>query len=93
MNLNKAQRAEIARIAASHGARNVRLFGSHARGEPTPSIDVDLLVELAPESTLLDLIAIKQDVEDLLGCSVDVVTEAAVSPYLRDEVLKSAVPL
>jgi len=93
MRLAEAQREEIARIAARHGARNVRLFGSHAHGEPTPNSDVDLLVELAPESTLLDLIAIKQDVEDLLGCSVDVVTEAAVSPYIRDEVLKTAVPL
>ena len=93
MNLSKAQRAEIRRIAARHGARNVRLFGSHARGEPTASSDVDLLVELAPESTLLDLVAIKQDVEDLVGCPVDVVTEAAVSPYLREEVLKTAVPL
>jgi predicted nucleotidyltransferase len=93
MRLGKVQREEIARIAARHGARNVRLFGSHAHGEPTPSSDVDLLVELGPESTLLDLIAIKQDVEDLLGCPVDVVTEAAVSPYIRDEVLKTAVPL
>jgi hypothetical protein len=93
MKLDEAQREEIARIAARHGARNVRLFGSHAHGQPTQSSDVDLLVELAPESTLLDLIAIKQDVEDLLGCRVDVVTEAAVSPYIRDEVLKTAVPL
>jgi uncharacterized protein len=93
MSLSQIQCAEIVRIAARHGARNVRLFGSHAHGEPTPSSDVDLLVELAPESTLLDLVAIKQDVEDLLGCPVDVVTEAAVSPYLRDEVLKTAVRL
>ena len=93
MKLGEAQREEITRIAARHGARSVRLFGSHAHGEPTPSSDVDLLVELGPESTLLDLIAIKQDVEDLLGCPVDVVTEAAVSPYIRDEVLKTAVPL
>lgn len=93
VTLDDAQRAEIVRIAAGHGARRVRLFGSHAHGNQTPGSDVDLLVELAPERTLLDLIAIKQDVEDLLGCPVDVVTEAAVSPYIRDEVLKTAVPL
>lgn len=55
MDLSNAQRAEIVGIAASHGARNVRLFGSHAHGKPTASSDVDLLVELTPESTLVDL--------------------------------------
>jgi predicted nucleotidyltransferase len=93
MKLGESQRQEIRRIAARHGARNVRLFGSHVQGKSTPSSDVDLLVDLPSDSTLLDLIAIKQDVEDLLGCPVDVVTEAAVSPYIRDEVLRTAVPL
>ena len=55
--------------------------------------DVDFLVELEDGRSLLDLIALKQDLEDLLGCKVDVVTEAAVSPYLRERVLKEAVAL
>ena len=93
MNLGKEQREQIVRIAASHGARRVRLFGSQARGKSTPSSDVDILVDLAPGSTLLDLVAIKQDIEDLLGCPVDVVTEAGLSAYIRDEVVKNAVPL
>ena len=89
----KSHRADILRIAESHGARNVSVFGSHARGEAKSGSDVDVLVELAPGHTLLDLIAIKQDLEDLLGCGVDVVTEASISPYIRADVLSEAIPL
>jgi hypothetical protein len=89
----KDRREDILRIAVHHGARNVRVFGSVARQEAKPGSDVDLLVELEPGRSLLDIIAIKQDVEDLLGCDVDVVTEAAISPYIREQVLKEAVHL
>ena len=85
------KREEILRIVASHGARNARVFGSLARGEAGPDSDVDILVSLDPGRSLLDLVAIKQDLEDLLGCEVDVVTEAAISPYIRDRVLSEAV--
>lgn len=88
-----SHREEIQRIAVRHGARTVRVFGSVARGEAGPDSDVDLLVEMDRGRTLLDIIAIKQDVEDLLGRRVDVVTEAAVSPYMRESVLKEAVSL
>jgi predicted nucleotidyltransferase len=87
----QGKRDEVLRIAAKYGARNVRVFGSLARGEAGPGSDLDLLVSLDPGRSLLDLIAIKQDLEDLLGCEVDIVTEAAISPYLRDQVLKEAV--
>jgi predicted nucleotidyltransferase len=87
------KREEILRIAASHGARDVRVFGSRARGEASPASDLDLLIKLEPGRTLLDIVAIKQDLEDLLGCKVDVVTESAVSRYIRDEVLRQAVEL
>ena len=87
------RREEVLRIATSHGARNVQVFGSLARGEARPDSDIDLLVKLDPGRSLLDLVAIKQDLEDLLGCQVDVVTEAALSPYIREEVLKEAVSL
>lgn len=87
------KRDEILRIATSHGARDVRVFGSLARGEAGPESDIDILVKLDPGRSLLDIIAIKQDLEDLVGCKVDVITEAAISPYIREEVLREAVSL
>lgn len=87
------KREQVIKIAASHGARNVRLFGSLTRGQVRLDSDVDLLVKLDSGRSLLDLIAIKQDLEDLLGCAVDVVTEAALSPYIREQVLKETVSL
>ena len=89
----REHRAEILAIAARHGARSIRLFGSLARGEARPDSDIDLLVELEPGRSLLDLVAIKQDLEDVLGRPVDVLTERSLSPYLRDRVLESAIPL
>ncbi len=89
----KNKRQEIRRIAKSHGATRVRLFGSAARGEIRPDSDVDVLITLEPGRTLLDIVAIKQDLEDLLGREVHVVTELALSPYMRDHVLKEAVNL
>jgi uncharacterized protein len=86
-------REEILRIAATHGAQNVRVFGSVSRGEAGSKSDLDLLVKLESGRSLLDLIAIKQELEDLLGREVDVVTEDGVSPYIREQVLKEAVSL
>ena len=88
-----AKRAEIAHIAEKHGARNVRLFGSVVRGEAKESSDVDVLVNLDEDRSLLDHIALIQDLEDLLGCKVDVVTEGALHRLLRDRILQEAVPL
>ena len=87
------RRDEILRIAQSHGARIVEVFGSRARDRARPDSDVDLLVTLEQGRSLLDLIAIKQDVEDLLGLQVDVLTHGSVSPYLRERVLRDAVRL
>jgi len=87
------KRQDILRLATQHGARNVRVFGSLARGEARPDSDVDILITLEPERSLLDLIGLQQDLEDLLGCKVDVVTEASVSPYIRPQVLQDAVAL
>ena len=84
---------DIKSIAAGFGAKNVRVFGSMARDEVSPDSDVDILVELEEGHDLLDIIAIKQELEELLGRQVDVVTEASVSPYIRDEVLRQAVAL
>lgn len=87
------RRADIIAIAARHGARSVRVFGSVARGDAREDSDIDLLVDLEPGRSLLDLIAIKQDLEDALKAPVDVVTEASLSPYLRQQVLEEAVTL
>ena len=89
----KEKRNQILTIAMQYGAGKVRIFGSIARGEGKRDSDLDILVELESGRSLLDIIAIKQDLEDLLDCKVDVVTEAALSPYIRDEVLSQVVSL
>jgi len=91
--LLERHRLDILRIARSHGARRIRVFGSFARGEERADSDLDVLVELDPGRDLLDIVAIKQDLEALLGRSVDVVTERAVSPYIRESVLREAAAL
>jgi len=89
----RAKREEILRIAAQHGARNVRIFGSVARGEAKLDSDVDVLVDLEPGRSLLDLGGLLMDLRDLLGCNVDVVTEKGLRERIRDRVLREAVPL
>lgn len=86
-------REEILALAKRHGASNVRLFGSLGRGEGNEASDLNLLVRLAEGRSLLDLVALKQDVEDLLHRPVHVVTERALSHYLRERILSEAVPL
>ncbi len=86
-------REQILDLARRHGARNVRVFGSLARGEGGDSSDLDLLVTLGEGRSLLDLVGLKQDLEDLVHRPVDVVTERALSPYLRERILSEAVPL
>jgi uncharacterized protein len=90
---SRKSREEIARIAASHGARNVRVFGSTGRGEADASSDLDLLVEMSEGRSLLDLVALSNDLEDALDIKVDVVTEGSLSPYLRERILDEAVAL
>lgn len=86
-------RDEIQRIAARHGAGSVRVFGSLARGDGGEESDVDLLIQLEEGRSLLDLVALKQELESVLGRSVDVVTERSLSPTLRPLVLREAVAL
>ena len=96
MNLErllKEKREEILRIAAHHGARNVRVFGSVVRGETHAQSDIDLLVEFEPDRSLLDHAALWLDLQDLLGCKVDVVSEGGVKARLRDRILREAVPV
>jgi len=86
-------RSAILRIAAKYGARNVRVFGSVARGEATAESDIDFLVEMESGRSLFDLGGLHADLEELLGCQVDVVTDGGVSPYLKDRILAEAQPL
>ena len=89
-DLLKQRRQEILQLAARHGANNVRVFGSMARGEATPDSDVDLLVDLAPDRSLLDHVALQADLEALLGRKVDVVAENALYWLLKRRILKEA---
>jgi predicted nucleotidyltransferase len=87
------KREEILRIAARHGAYNVRIFGSVARGEVGPTSDVDFLVEMEAGRSLLDMGGLLADLRELLGREVDVVTEESIYWLLRRRILKEARPL
>jgi uncharacterized protein len=89
----RARREEILGSAAEHGASNVRVFGSMARGESDASSDVDLLVEMEPGRSLIDLVGLWQDLEDMLGTHVDVLSDGGVSPHLRERIYAEAVSL
>jgi len=89
----RQRRDEIGRIASRYGASHVRVFGSVARDEAEAQSDIDVLVRLDPERSLLDQIALKRDLESLLGCAVDVVVDDAIRPALRDRIFNEAVPL
>ncbi|HOI59546.1 nucleotidyltransferase family protein [Methanoculleus sp.] len=92
-DLIQKKRSRILAIAGRHGATNLRIFGSVARGEVGPESDLDLLVDLEPGRSLLDHIALIQDLEEALGCRVDVVTETALKERYKKRVLNEAVPL
>lgn len=87
------KREEILDIAAKYGARNVRIFGSVARGEADELSDVDFLVELEPGRSLFDLGGLQYELELLLGSQVDVVTEGGIKQRIRDRVIREAVPV
>ncbi len=89
----KQKRGEILRIAEKHGARNVRVFGSVARGEAGPQSDLDLLVDVEPVHSPWFPGGLVADLEDLLGCNVDVVEPEGLHWYIRDKVLREAAPL
>ncbi len=91
--LLQEKREEILSLASKHGAFNVRIFGSVVRGEARPDSDVDFLVELEADRSLLDRVALIQDLEDLLGRKVDVATVKGLRDVWRDRILKEAVPL
>ena len=89
----QVKRDDVLRIAASHGARNLRVFGSVARGDSDEDSDLDLLVDMEAGRSLLDMGGLLMELQDMLGCKVDVVSEKGLSPRIRERVLNEAVPL
>jgi uncharacterized protein len=93
LNELRSQRSEILSLAAHHGARNVRVFGSLVRGDERADSDIDFLVEVEPGRSLLDVIGLEQDLSELLGRKVEVLTDAGLSPYLQQQILSDAATL
>ncbi|WP_397547995.1 nucleotidyltransferase family protein [Rhodothermus marinus] len=89
----REKRGEILRLCARYGATDVRVFGSVARGEADAASDVDLVVRFEPGRSLLDHAALWLELEALLGCRVDVLSESGLKPRIREKVLKEAIPL
>ena len=86
-------RPEVLAVARRHGATNLRIYGSIAKGQEHSGSDLDLLVDLAADRSLLGLIRLRQDLEDLLGCPVDVTEAEMLHPLIRSEILNQALPL
>lgn len=87
------KREEILAIAARHGARNIRVFGSAVRDDAAPDSDMDFLVDVGPDRTPFFPGGLLADLEELLGRNVDVVTEDGLHWYIRERVMKEAVSL
>lgn len=89
----KTRREEILAIAARHGASNVRVVGSVARGEASPDSDIDLLMTIPAKRSVFDLVGLWLDLQELLGCSVSIIPDSIENETFRQSVLKDAVPL
>lgn len=93
LEMLKKSRATILAIAAKHGASNVRIFGSVVRGEDTDASDIDVLVDMAADRSLYDLVGFQQELEVLVGRKADVLTENGLNRYLKDRILAEAAAL
>jgi predicted nucleotidyltransferase len=93
LELLQNKRDDIRRIATKHGAYNLRVFGSVARGEARPESDIDLLIEKGPTTSSWFPAGLVLELEEMLGRRVEIVTEKALNPDLRDRVLSEAIPL
>ncbi len=85
--------SKTAPILRANGATRAELFGSVARGEATDKSDVDILVELPKSQSLLDVIHLKNELEDALGAKVDLVEYDAIKPILRPYIMQNLIPL
>ena len=92
-DLLRSRRNEILQMAAAYGARNLRVFGSVARGDAQPDSDIDFLVEMEPGRSLFDLGGFLVALEAALGVEVDVVTEKGLRPRIREQVLREAISM
>ncbi len=93
IELVRSKRREILDLAAVHGARNVRVFGSVARGDADPSSDLDLLVDMEPGRSLFDIADLMLALRELLNRNVDIVTVSSLYWLLRRRILREARPL
>ena len=93
LNDIKQQKDKISELAERHGVRNIRVFGSFANGNADENSDLDLLVTVDEDRSLLDRIGFMHSVEDLLHIKVDVVNENALHHFIRDAVIKEGMPL
>lgn len=93
IQLVEEKRASILELAEQRGVRNVRIFGSVARGSADQDSDVDFLVDMEPGRSLFDLGGFLMDLKGILGCEVDVVTEKGLRERVRNRALKEAIPL
>jgi predicted nucleotidyltransferase len=91
--LRRSNKEQILKLAEAYGARNVRVFGSVARGDATADSDIDFLVELDPDRTLMDLGGLLMEIGAILGTRVDVATEGMLRPHVLRRALEDAVPL
>ena len=89
----RARQSEIRSIAAKHGAGNLRIFGSVARGDARPESDLDLLIDIVGPTTPWFPGGMLVDLEKILGRRVDIVIARSLSPVIREDVLRDAVPL
>lgn len=92
-DLLRENREAILEIALYHGAKEVRVFGSVARGEDDENSDLDLLVSIAPDRNLYDLIGLQQDIEQLIGRKTNIITDKSINRHLQDAILQEAVAL
>ena len=93
LNDIRARRDDILRIAHSHGADDLRIFGSFAAGNPSDDSDLDLVASFRPGTSLIDRIAMMQEIEDILHIKVDVVNERALNDSIRQSVSQQGVAL
>jgi len=89
----REKRKDILKLADQHGTSNIRIFGSVARNESKEDSDLDLLVNMGPGRTLFDHAALIQDLQNMLGCKVDVALESGLKDRVRARVLREAIPL
>lgn len=89
----RARGREIRSLAERRGVRNIRVFGSVARGDADERSDLDLLIDYGPETDLFDLAGFALDVEEMLGVYTQVATVQGLKPRMRDRVLQEAVAL